>query len=245
MRALHFKILVSSGDSFKALRRAMEELAFESGMERGFVMGEGSPSRVNGKFYYVKTSKTKSIDRKTLKPVEEKSEALAECRFGLDLQHGLVHVEERRGELNALFEALDAMPDVGIEFADLNVNIKDYVFELQRAYNKNEIRNLRIKDYLARENMLASATFKMLDVREGEKLCEKFALQLDAATLSFKLPSGRCQFTVTRKGSLRHSDDTPQELVDYARELLPRFHEAEVETTEIRDPVAAQRKRGK
>ncbi len=245
MRAFHYKILVSSGESFKAMRRAMDELAYEARMERGFILAAGDASNIDGKYYYVKTNKAKVIDRKTLKQVEEKSESLAECRFKLDLQHGLVGVEERRGELNALFEALDAMPDVGVDFADLNLNLKDLVFELQHAYNKNEIRSIRISQYLARENMTSSATFKILDVREGEKLCEKFAAQLEAVTISFKLPSGRCNFTVTKKGSLRFSDDAPQDLIDYARAQLPRFHEAEVETAEIRDPVAAQRKRKK
>ncbi len=245
MRSFHFKVLVSSGDSFKAMRDAMAQLNYEARMERGFILGENAPSRALGKYYYVKTNKTKSIDRKTLKPIEEKVESLAECKFDLDLKHGLVSVEERRGELNALFEALDAMPDVGVEFADLNVNLKDYVFELQHAFNKNEVRALRIKEYLARENMTCTGGFKVLDVREGEKLCEKFADQLEGITLSFKLPSGKCNFTVTKRGSLRFSDDAPQELIDYAREQLPRFHEAEVETAEIRDPVAAQRKRKK
>ncbi len=245
MRSFHFKALVSSGDSFKAMRRAMEELNYEARMERGFILGENAPSRALGKYYYVKTSKQKAIDRKTLKPIEEKVESLAECKFDLDLQHGLVSVEERRGELNSLFEALDSLPDVSVEFGDLNINLKDYVFELQHAYNKNEIRTMRIKEYLARENMTCTGGFKVLDVREGEKLCEKFSGQLEGVTLSFKLPSGKCNLTVTKKGSLRFSDDAPQDLIDYARQQLPRFHEAEVETAEIRDPVAAQRKRRK
>jgi hypothetical protein len=93
--------------------------------------------------------------------------------------------------------------------------------------------------------MTCTGGFKVLDVREGEKLCERFSDQLEGVTLSFKLPSGKCNLTVTKKGSLRFSDDAPQDLIDYARQQLPRFHEAEVETAEIRDPVAAQRKRRK
>ena len=165
----------------------------------------------------------------------------------------IVAAETREGEVyGRLLEKLEAarealggrVYDALGELVD-GVALKDLVFELQHAYNKNEIRSIRISQYLARENMTSSATFKILDVREGEKLCEKFAAQLEAVTISFKLPSGRCNFTVTKKGSLRFSDDAPQDLIDYARAQLPRFHEAEVETAEIRDPVAAQRKRKK
>ena len=44
MRSFHFKALVSSGDSFKAMRRAMEQLNYEARMGRGFILGENAPS---------------------------------------------------------------------------------------------------------------------------------------------------------------------------------------------------------
>ena len=39
------------------------------------------------------------------------------------------------------------------------------------------------------------------------------------------------------------SDDAPDELLSFVKDLLPRFHEAEVETAQVVDPVAAKRKR--
>lgn len=251
------KILICSGDSFKAMRKAMSELTYEARMSsqpvagerassasghgfpsRGFIITLDSPSVIEGTYYYTATEKVEDIDKKTLKTVEGKRERLKKAAFKLDLKHGLASSPKRDG-LSALFEACDAMPDVGLEFSDLTLNLKDYVFEMQHAFNKNEIRSIKIREYLCRENMTCTGTFKVLDVREGEKLVEKFSDQLDGVTLSFKLPSGKTQFTISRKGEIKASPETPQELLDYAYEQLPRFHEAEVETAEVRDPVKA------
>lgn len=191
---------------------------------------------VRGKLLYVKTRVVKSIDRSTLKPMEAKEETLQEVLFELDLQRGMVSVEGPRSGLNVLFEALDAMPGVAVEFSDLNLSLKDYVFEMQHAFNKNAIRVIKVKDYLARENVTGSPSFKLLDVQDGEKLVEKWNDQAEAVKLDFKLPSGRVSFGVKKRGTLSFTDDTPQELMDYARGQLPRFHEAEVETAEVRDP---------
>ncbi len=234
MRTMHYKQLICSGDSFKKAREAMAALNYEARMERGFITQESGPSCIIGKYYYMKTNVVKSIDRKTLKPIEERGESLCEVLFTLDLRLGLVSVEGRRSGLNALYEALDALPDVSMEFQDLNLNLKDYVFELQHAFNKNEIRVIKVKDYIARENALASPSFKVLDVREGEKLVEKWADMAEAVKLDFKLPSGKVSFGVKKRGTLTFTDDSPQELIDYARDQLPRFHEAEVETAEVR-----------
>ncbi len=244
MPSFHFKLLGASQESFRAMRRAMSALPFDARGRRGFVLDEGAgQNSVKGKLYYIKTANVKQINPKDLKPVETKTETLTECRFEVDQQHGLVASQDRRGELNVLFEQLDAMPDVHVTFEDLNLNLKDYVFELQSAFNKNEIRALRIRDYQAREPMAGNASFKVLDARESEKIVEKYSDRLDSVTVSFKLPDGRCNLTATRRGSLRFSDNAPDELVRYARDCMPRFHEAEVETTEVMDPVAARRKR--
>lgn len=50
------------------------------------------------------------------------------------------------------------------------------------------------------------------------------------------MPDGRCSLTVTRRGDLRYSDNAPEELIRYARDCMPRFHEAEVETAEVATP---------
>lgn len=229
----HYKQLICSGASFKAAREAMGQLTYEAKMERGFVIQDSGPSAIVGKYYYMKTKTLKSIDRATLKPVETKEETLQQVLFVLDLQRGMASVEGPRSGLNALYEALDAMPDVAVDFSDLNINLKDYVFEMQHAYHKSEIRVIKVKNYLARENCTATPSFKVLDVREGEKLVEKWSDQAEAVKLDFKLPSGRASFGVKKRGTLTFTDDTPQELMDYARDQLPRFHEAEVETVPV------------
>lgn len=230
----HFKILVCSGESFAAMRRALGEYTYQPRMERGFVVTKDEPSFIEGRYIYVKSARIKQLNRETLVPIDPVNETLQEVRFALDLKHGLVSVQGSRGGFNVLFEALDSLPYVCVEFGDLNLNLKEYVSELQQTFNKNEIRALKLSDYIAKENMLARATFKVLDVREGEKLTEKFQDQLAAVKLDFKLPTGKCNVTVSRRGSVSMSDDAPREIIDYARDQLPRFHEAEVETAEVR-----------
>jgi hypothetical protein len=243
MLAQHYKLFVCSQNSFRDIRTTLPELAYEPGMERGFVLAkESNLNRVNGRYIYTKFSKQVGIDAESLEPKEESVESLTECRFEIDQQKGLVYVEQRRGELNALYDALDAMPNAHVTFEELNLNLCELMFEIQGAYKKNTIKALRIKDYLARENMLASATFKVIEPTEGEKLAERFSDQLEAFTLQLKLPDGAISLTVTRKGSVRASDDAPDELLMFVKDLLPRFHEAEVETAQVVDPVAAQRR---
>jgi hypothetical protein len=244
MRAFHYKILVCGQQSFRTIHETMPQLAWEAGQQRGFLLDKDNTAhRIAGRYIYVKAGKQNVLDPDTLQTKESPTESLCECRFEIDQQKALVMAQARRGELVPLFEALDSMPSVSIDFNDLNLNLTAMLFDLQRAYKKNDVKSLRIKDYLARENMLASATFKLIEPQQAEKLAERFADQLQAFTLSLKLPEGACAITVTKNGSVRASDDAPEDLLRYVKDLLPAHHEAEVETTEVRNPVAARRKR--
>ncbi|MCB9894728.1 MAG: hypothetical protein H6839_09775 [Planctomycetes bacterium] len=244
MQAHHYKLMICGQPSFRAVRDTLPTLEYEPGMQRGFLLSaESTQNRVKGRYIYTKIGKLAEIDPESLEVKETATESLAECVFEIDQQKGLAKVLQRRGELNALHEALDAIPGANVEFEDLNLNLLDLMLEVQGAYKKNVIKSLRIHDYLARENMLANASFKIIEPQDGEKIAEKFSDQLDAFTLTLKLPDGACALTVTRKGSVRASDDAPDELLSFVKDLLPRFHEAEVETAQVVDPVAAQRKR--
>lgn len=244
MRAFHYKLLVCGQPSFRSIREALPQVAYEAGAQRGFLLDkDNSQNRVAGRYVYTKVGKVVNLDPTTLQPKEVAVESLAECKFELDQQKGLAMAQQRRGELNSLHEALDSIPETSVEFEDLNLNLCALMFDIQRAYKKNQVKSLRIKDYLARENMLANATFKLVEPQEAEKLAEKFAEQLQGFTLTLKLPDGACALTVTRNGSVRASDDTPEDVLRFVKDLLPAHHEAEVETTEVRDPVAAKRTR--
>ena len=191
MRALHYKLMICGQPSFRAVRDTLPTLEYEPGMQRGFLLSaESTQNRLKGRYIYTKLGKLAQIDPESLEITETTTESLAECRFELDQQKGLAAVEQRRGELIALHEAVDAIPGANVEFEDLNLNLRDLMFEVQGAYKKNVIKSLRIHDYLARENMLANASFKIIEPQDGEKIAEKFADQLDAFTLTLKLPDG-------------------------------------------------------
>ncbi len=55
----HFKILVCSGESFAAMRKALGQLAYQPRMERGFVVTKGEPSFIEGRYIYMKSARLK------------------------------------------------------------------------------------------------------------------------------------------------------------------------------------------
>lgn len=243
MQVRHYKLLIAGQPSFRTVRDMLPSLTWQPGRERGFLLKEkeSNQNRVKGDYIYTKFSKVVSLDEETLEQKEEQVEELTMARFEIDQKKGLVMCEKRRGELNALFEALDSIPEAHVSFEELNLNLLDMIFEIQSAYKKNEIKSVKIRDYLAREHMIANATFKIIAPQDGERILEKFSDQLDAVTLVLKMPDGAVNLTVTRKGTVRCSDDAPDELLLFVKDLLPRFHEAEVETAEVVDPSPKQR----
>lgn len=237
MRVYHYKLLICGEKSFATLRQTLPQLVYEPGCPRGFIPSlDVGKSRLAGRLVYTQFGKRVSLNAKTLEPVESLVESLADLRFELDHLKGLVMVERRRGDFSVLYEALDAIPDVQVTLEDLNLNLQALLEDLQGAYKKNTVKTLRIQDYLARENMLATASFKILEEPDADKIAEKFNDQLAAFTLGLKLPDGAASITVTRNGTVRASDGMPDDVLAFVKDLLPRFHEAEVETAEVTAP---------
>lgn len=237
MRVYHYRLLICGEKSFATLRQALAQLVYEPGNQRGFIPAlDAGFSRLAGRMVYTRLGKRVALDAKTLEPTEALVETLADLRFELDRLKGLAMVERRRGDFSVLYEALDAIPDVQVTLEDLNLNLQALLEDLQGAYKKNTVKTLRIQDYLARENMLATASFKILEEPDADKIAEKFNDQLAAFTLGLKLPDGAASITVTRNGTVRVSDGMPDDVLAFVKDLLPRFHEAEVETAEVTAP---------
>lgn len=238
MKTFHYKLLVVGKPSWDALQAVLPDLAYEPGMQRGFVISrESTVSRIKGRLVYTRIGKIEQVDKDTLDHVETAVEHLDDLTFELDFQKGLVCVHGKRGGLAVLYEALDAIPECNVEYDEINLNLRQFLDELQGAYKKNTIKTLRIHDYLAREHMMTNAAFKILEPQDAERIADKFADQLDSFTLTLKLPDGACSITVKRNGTITCGDDAPDELLLFCKDLLPRFHEAEVETAEVVDPV--------
>lgn len=237
MRSFHYKLMVCGQPSWRVIREALPELAYTPGMTRGFLLDkDNTVNRVAGRYIYTRVGKTVTLDKDSLQPKETPLETLEDCKFELDQQKGLACVHTRRGDLWALFEAIDTIPDASIELLDLNLNLKALLFDVMRGYKKNRVKTIRIRDYLARENMLSNSTFKLLEAQDAEKLVERFKDQLEAVSLALKLPDGPCTLGITRNGTVRASDDTPEDLLRFVKDLLPAHHESEVETVELQNP---------
>lgn len=229
VKSEHYKLLIVSGDGFKRLREELVKYEWSEELGYGFKITENDTNRVRGTCVYRAPKKLKDFDPE--KGWEERYITVRSTfAFELNQTKGLVMVQGRRGDLGVLFGLLDAIPLLHIVFDELRLNLHDLMYEVQRAYKRNKVYAFKIADYLARENMLASASFKVLDEHDGEKIADKFSDQLDAFVLKLKLPDGPVSLRVSRKGSVSASDDTPDELMLFVRELIPRFHEAEVET---------------
>lgn len=238
MKTFHYKLMVIGAPSWRVLCEALPTLAFEEGMQRGFVISpDGTKNRVSGRYIYTRIGKITEVDPKTAEHRDRALEHLDDVSFEMDFQKGLVCVLGARGGLKALYEAVDTVPDCNLEYEEINLNLLELMQEVQSAYKKNAIKSLRINDYLARENMLANASFKILEVQDGERIAEKFSDQLDSFTLTLKLPDGAASLTVKRKGTVTCSEDMPDDVLSFVKDLLPRFHESEVETAEVVDPV--------
>lgn len=237
MRTTHYKLMTIGQHGRSQVLATLPALKYEPGNQRGFLLaGQVGPNRVRGKYVYTRLGSKVALDPETLQPKAEAITELVDVLFELDFQKGLVSVQGARNGLNALYEALDAVPGAACDFEDLNLNLCELMFETQRAYKKNVIKGLKIRDYLARENMLGNPSFKILEPQDGEKIAEKFSDQLEAFTLTLKLPDGAVSLSVTRKGTVKASDDAPDGLLMFVKDLLPRFHESEVETTEVVEP---------
>ncbi len=243
MRTTHYKLLMIGGKAWERLKVELPKMPWSDELGYGFILrADNTANRVRGTLVYRRMQNVKDLDVENMTPKDQAVQAHAEVRFELDFQKALVSVEGPRGGLAVLYEHIDSIPFCQVAFEDLDLNLRDLLFEVQGAYRKNMVKSLRIRNYLAREHMLATAGFKIVEASEAEKIAEKFSDQLEAFTLSLKLPDGACKLTVTRRGSVSASDDAPDELLLFVKDLLPRFDEPEVETAEVVDPVGAVEK---
>lgn len=236
MIARHYQLFTASQDSFKAICEAARPVvSFGLGRHAEHPLLAISPpgdddNRLYGKIVRRVTLSVDDLHPTTLVQTPRLVEVLRAFRFVLDQHKGLVYVEGKRTNLNVLFEELDNLPDAYVTLEDLNLNLPELLDELRQGYPKHVLKSLRLRDYIARENMLATAGFKPLDQVDVIGLVERFSDQIDAFNIQIKLPDGPCALSLNRKGTLRASGHTPDELLDFVRDLLPRYHESEVET---------------
>lgn len=236
MQTFHYKRLIA-GDLAKRLMVEGVKAAgwFGKGCKRGFSIHTADEREIMGAFAWRETVVIPTLDEESLEDRDTTKDVLKKTVFRVLFSKGLIRADSR-ANLGVLYDIFDEMPGVAIAFEELNLNLEDYTFEVQSAYKRNEIDGVKIRDYLSRDHMLASPTFKILEPVESEKIVEKYSDQLESVKLKFKLPDGVVTATITRKGTLRISDDAPDEMVMFMVDLMPRFDEHEVETAEVVDP---------
>lgn len=229
------KLMVIGGPSWSALIDALPQLTWNKGALRGFVLHTCDSKRVIGGYAWRKKIELETHDEETLQPTVTHKRVVAKTAFALDFQKGLIWADSVAG-MNALHEAMDEIPNVNVEFEQLNLNLAEMLEELQGAYKKQIVTGLKINDYLdSKQDLTASPMFKLLDPANEWKVIDKFKGQLGAIRSTIKLPDGASSLTIRRTGAVSYGEHIPEELMMFVRDILPRFHESEVETAEVVD----------
>lgn len=233
MKAYHFKKLICGNATRDVLLDFLHAGTWYKGADSGFSIGQFDKKILGGCYVWRETIAVETIDEDSLEVIEKGVRRLQKAHFILSFGESYVRVE-KKAHFGILFDALDALKGVHLEFEDYQIDLEGMVSEIQRAWKKNRIESIGIKNYLARENMMTDATFKMLEPT-GEKIIEKFDDQVSSVKLLLKLPDGDCPLTVTRDGSIRTSDDAPDDVLMFVRQIMPHHDVPDVETVEVAD----------
>ncbi|MCK6440820.1 MAG: hypothetical protein L6Q71_11560, partial [Planctomycetes bacterium] len=105
---------------------------------------------------------------------------------------------------------------------------------LRDSYGKIDLRTLRIKDYLGREGLMTTASFKLMEPSKEDEIMRRFSDAILGFSVSIMTDVGRKSLSVAKNGSVRASEDVPEDIIEAVLGYLPQFHEeVEVETVEI------------
>lgn len=232
------KLFIAGKHTQRLLVNALPQLHWQKGMNRGFSLHTCDAKKVIGAFAWRQKLELESHDEETLAPTVTSKTVVCKTAFTIDFNKGLVWADKAPG-ITQLYEALDSIPDATLQFDDLNLNLEELYSEFSGAYKKQQVTGLKLADYLAEKgDLLASPMFKLLDPAVEWKLIEKFSDQLKAIRATLKLPDGACSVTIHKGGKVQVGDTAPDELLMFLRDILPRFHEAEVETVAAEDPTS-------
>lgn len=236
METRHYIKFTCSGDTFKSIRARMTELAWESGMTRGFLQLGDDVNLIRGALISERTFTLKKVfDPNKRTDDDENVTRLCRQRFTINQKRGILSVESRK-DLKPVVDALDALPGIVFSTADFKLRIGDLLDDLQQNYLQHEISKLGVSDYIEPvASMIADVGFKMSDARESYRATRKYKDQLKSFLVMVKLAGGsgglRCKVAVTAKGSLGFSDLATDDLKDYVEGMLQRF-DAEGEDAE-------------
>lgn len=229
MKAYHFKKLICGNATRDVLLDSLHAGTWYKGADSGFSIGQFDKKILGGCYIWRETIQVSTVNEDTLEDMERAVRRLQKAHFILSFGEAYVRVE-KKAHFGILFDALDTLKGVHLEFEAFQIDLEGMVFEIQSAWKRNDIESIGIKDYLAREQMITDATFRPLEAMVGEKVIEKFGDQIKSVKLQMKLPDGPCPLTVTRDGSVSLGDDAPDELLMFVRQIMPRFDVPEVET---------------
>jgi hypothetical protein len=235
MQVRNYKIMHCSQDSFEAALNEIAENPMAPDAPEGFALTSHEDNRLTGIYTYPRTKKVKRLDEKGELEIVGVVD-IQRCRFCLNQRKGLAYVEGARGHFPVLYERLDEAQDVRITFEDYHLDLAEIYHEFAGNFPKHRVKSLKIKDYLAKENMIGTPTFQVLEPAEAFTLVERFKDKLQAFSLAIKMPDGTVSLKIDKRGTVWASDDAPEELLMYAQDSVVRYHEEEIETVLVGAP---------
>lgn len=233
----HYRDFLCGGLSWDAIARLQWDqwLAPEAFRWRG---RQYAPGRVYGKLLHRHLQEITTVNPESWEPEKRSVEVNEVFDFRLIRSRGLVGVQGRKGDVGVLAAALDAAK-IWVELVPIELDLVGILETLRSSYQLHDVKAVRIEDFLAhKDELLTSASFKLLEREFTDRVIQKYSDQLGAFTLAVKLADGACSVKVTRDGTVSLGDDQPElhSLLENCVQNQRQPVAAHVETVVIQDP---------
>lgn len=242
MSSIHAKRLKVSKTSFDKMKEHFEGGTYKYNAKRGtgylldkdlagFFDMKPRVGVMVGKFMYLQTYKAQGVDRNTLEPEEKKVEVTKRVDFEINLNKQLIIVDEKSADIDKLLDEAEGMADVGFLAETFDVDVIEHFKALEELSPKNalELTSIRIVDYQGREGLIATGNFKLLETAKRDAIFKTHQDSARAYTATIETEEGPQNITVTSRGSVRYSQDFPENLLEAAVGSLPAFQREEAE----------------
>lgn len=229
-QTLHFQKFNCSADTFKSIRAAMKEAAWEPGNTRGFGTVGEDPNEIHGALYAERAFTLKRVfDPNKRTEEDETVRRLTRARFIINFTRGTIAFYERTG-MKGVVEALDGLPNITFGLADFKLDVFEVLNELGQSYNETQIERLGIGDYMERTHALtADVAFKPSENGKAWDAVNAYKKQLRAFAVTIKhgkKANGtalKVKVAVNERGAVTFSDNVPTEMRDHVLGMLQRF----------------------
>lgn len=234
MPSIHAKLVSITPKAFAELQKELKLDNYTTKKKEGFLVVEATAARLQAKYFYLRRQKIKSVDPESLETRVDERTVLASAGFSMLPSKNLAWCHEKRADFAPLEETLSQYGNVSIEFNDLNVDCIQVYQDLRDSQDRFDLKSLRIKDYRGKDGMITTANFKLMEPGAEENIIAAYGGDVVGFSGTMMTDDGRQTIAVSKKGSIRYSENLGDDVVEIALGLLVKHNEVvELETVEI------------